>query len=437
MAQYTREGFSDRGWANIAGIMPKISAAVEARKQSTDAIIDLATAENWLLRTELIEMCKSAISTRLEAKHLSYPSAFGGDADALEAFAYFFNTFFHPHTPVETSHLATAPGAASCLDAILYSICDPGDGILVPGPYWNAFDFLIQSRCSVKSVAVTLPDLQSTLTEALLPALERAFESAASPIKALLLSNPNNPLAQCYPRSVLEGCLQFCQRRKIHFISDEIYALTSYDCDGLDGSTSFISTLSLDLPSLGCDPSRVHTFWSTSKDFGQSGIRMGCTVTQANKEMVASLVLASNTQTSSLSAICVSALLTSAKLPALIALNSERLATNCRILTKFLTRHKIPYIPSYAGLYVFARIAQDARSWEDEQASVQRFKDVGVLLSGGRGYHCSENQMGWMRVGFAVKKSRLEEALRRVESILRVEGCSRNSLGSPDDTTRY
>ena len=116
--------------------------------------------------------------------------------------------------------------------------------------------------------------MDSILTEALLPALELAFANASCPIKGLLLSNPNNPLGQCYPTSVLEGCIQFCQRHKIHFVSDEIYATTSYKCPDLQNPTPFVSVLSLNLAALGCDPSRVHAFWSTSKDFGQSGIRM-------------------------------------------------------------------------------------------------------------------------------------------------------------------
>ncbi len=63
-------------------------------------------------------------------------------------------------------------------------------------------------------------------------------------------------------------------------------------------------------------------------------------------------------------------------------------------------------------------MAGEAKSWEDEQAVVQRLKEVGVLVSAGRGYHGPEKEMGWMRVGFAVDKSTLEEALRRTESML-------------------
>lgn len=281
---------------------------------------------------------------------------------------------------------------------------------------------------------MTVPDLRSALTGTLILAAVKAFETATCPIKAFVLTNPNNPLGQCYPQSVLEECLRFCQARKIHFISDEVYALTSFTCPDMPSPAPFVSALSLDLRTVGCDASRVHLLWSTSKDFGQNGFRLasnpqsspgdehtencvgkGCVVTQANRALAAGVVLASNTQTSSLSAICTTALLNSPQLPNLLALNSERLACNYRILTAFFTRRDITYLPCNAALYVFARMAKEAQSWDDELAAVQRLKDVGVLVSPGRGYRVPEIEKGWMRVGFAVTASQLREALRRME----------------------
>ena len=83
----------------------------------------------------------------MSLQHLSYPRGFSGDPELLDALAGFFNSYFEPCVRVESSHLATAPGAASCLDALFYNICDPGDGILVPGPFWSK----------------TLPELSGTL----------------------------------------------------------------------------------------------------------------------------------------------------------------------------------------------------------------------------------------------------------------------------------
>ncbi|KAI4132263.1 MAG: hypothetical protein LQ338_000815 [Usnochroma carphineum] len=67
----------------------------------------------------------------------AYPRGFGGDLALLSALASFPNTYFRPANPVEDSHIAVAAGASSCLDQLLYTICDAGDSVLVPAPYWT------------------------------------------------------------------------------------------------------------------------------------------------------------------------------------------------------------------------------------------------------------------------------------------------------------
>ncbi|KAF2446658.1 PLP-dependent transferase [Karstenula rhodostoma CBS 690.94] len=408
---------SERGHSNVEAIMPKIKGAVGQRNLKANANIDLSTAENWLIRPELTGLCKTSIVENLSEIHFSYPIGFSGDPDLLEAYASFFNSYFHPHRRVEPSHLAVAPGASGCIDSLLYNICDPGDGILLPGPYWNGFDFGLRARVSVTPVLVSVPTLDAGLTSALIPALEEALKTSTCSVKALMITNPHNPLALCYPKTVLENCLRFCQKHKIHFISDEVYALSIFPNPEMPTPIPFTSVLSLDLVEMGVDTSRVHMVWSLSKDLGQSGFRMGCMVSQSNQEMSVGLALASMAQISGLSTVFTTALLKSPELLSLLALNSRRLSIAYATLTGFLKSHDIPYIPCNAGIYVFARMCPAARSWEDEASFVDRLKESGVLVSPGRAYHGPESEKGWMRVGFAVQPSDLAEALRRMESV--------------------
>lgn len=69
-------GLSSRGWSNIEAIMPKIKSAVEQRSIENNTNIDLSTAENWLLRPELIDTCKKSIARGLEAKVHNFPPHF-------------------------------------------------------------------------------------------------------------------------------------------------------------------------------------------------------------------------------------------------------------------------------------------------------------------------------------------------------------------------
>ncbi|KIX09590.1 uncharacterized protein Z518_00670 [Rhinocladiella mackenziei CBS 650.93] len=414
-------GLSKRGWSNVDSIMPRIRAQVAERQAKQTTNIDLSTAENWLIRDELVELCKDAIVTNLEARHMSYPRGFSGDPQLLEAYAAFFNQYFNPRIPVEPSHISTAAGAHWCIDSLLYNICDSGDGVMIPGPYWNGFDFGFKARAEVIPVLVELPDLESSFIWSLLSALEETYNNAQCHIRALMLTNPHNPLGQCYPKDLLEGCLRFCQRHAIHFISDEVYALTNFKTTDEIETTPFTSVLSLDLAALGVDMSRVHTVWSLSKDLGQSGFRMGCIITQANQEMVVGASLAANTQISALSTIFATSLLTSSKLPELIKSNSKKLGQAYGTLTTFLRSHGIRYIPCYAGLYVFAHLTDLMKSPVDltETEMVQRLKEVGVIVSAGRAYHCPSGVAGWARIGFALPPQELHEAITRMDSVFR------------------
>jgi len=64
-----------------------------------------------------------------------------------------------------------------------------------------------------------------------------------------------------------------------------------------------------------------------------------------------------------------------------------------------------------------ARLAPMAETWEDETAMIVRLREIGLLVSPGRIYHFIEK--GWARVSFALEKTVLEEALRRMHSALK------------------
>lgn len=284
----------------------------------------------------------------------------------------------------------------------------------------DGFDFAVRVRSTVTPVLASMPSLELIFDEDLFTAsLETAYRTADQPIKALMLTNPHNPLSLCYSRSLLEACARFCERVDIHFISDEVYALSVFQAADLPDAQPFVSTLSLDLHKLKVNPPRVHVVWSMSKDFGQSGVRLGLTVTQNNSEMMVGCALAAQMQISTLTSTFATALLTAPHLDRLIKLNSMRLGQAYVRLTYFLRQINIPYIPCNAGLYVFAKIAPKAQTWDEESAVVAALKEVGVLVSSGRAYHGPDNEIGWARIAFAVQPRELSEAIERMKRVLK------------------
>ena len=258
-----------------------------------------------------------------------------------------------------------------------------------------------------------------------------------------MLTNPHNPFGQCYPADVLLECVRFCCARAIHFVSDEVYAMSEF-ANSAEPAVPFVSVLALDISTLvseeEVDRSRVHVLWSISKDFGSSGIRMvralapryqcrdllrwplaqGCVVSQANQPLLTGVALTSSTQTSSLTSVYVTALLTSPELPGLVALNARRLADSYQIVVAVLRQWDVDFIPAHAGPFVFAKLAKGVRTWKEEEMVVERLKDNGVLVGSGRAFHGIEDEKGWIRVTFALPEDVLREGLKRVQSCLQL-----------------
>lgn len=63
------------------------------------------------------------------------PTDFWSSPRLLEPLADLFNNYFDPKLPVQPADLTVASGAVTCLDTLLWNVCDEGDGVLIPGPY--------------------------------------------------------------------------------------------------------------------------------------------------------------------------------------------------------------------------------------------------------------------------------------------------------------
>ena len=140
-------------------------------------------------------------------------------------------------------------------------LCDEGEAFIVPEPYYGGFnaDFATRSGIDVIPVGHVDGDVLGVTEEM----LEEVYAKNKDKIKGIIIANPNNPFGRTYTTEQLFVFINFCHKHKLHFISDEIYALSQFK-NTLDGKKAdFTSVTSLDLP----DPSKVHVLYGLSKDF--------------------------------------------------------------------------------------------------------------------------------------------------------------------------
>lgn len=62
--------------------------------------------------------------------------------------------------PITAEDLFITPGLAGAIDALVFSLCDPGEGVMVPEPLYNGFKFDVMHRSDAHIVGVGYEELE-------------------------------------------------------------------------------------------------------------------------------------------------------------------------------------------------------------------------------------------------------------------------------------
>jgi len=92
-------------------------------------------------------------------KHLSYGSGPKGSPRLRQALASFINTSFQPREAVRHEDILILPGVTSVIDSLAWALCNEGEGIIVPHPFYMGFATDIPARAR----AVIVPALFQSL----------------------------------------------------------------------------------------------------------------------------------------------------------------------------------------------------------------------------------------------------------------------------------
>ncbi|CAG8093623.1 unnamed protein product [Penicillium salamii] len=411
----------------------------------------LRLAENSLLHDEVVEFFNKQINVQ-PAEHLTYCTGPRGSRRLRRAVAALLNDDFQSKEIITADNILITPGVASAIDGLAWSICEDGDGILVPQPFYNGFTVDLLNRSNARVVGVTYRDIEgySDLDDLFNPnvnakALEAALCRAKSDgitVKALLISNPHTPLGRCYPAETLRVFIRFCAGNQLHFISDEIYAKSLFANPAIPSPVPFISTLSLDYQSL-IDPSLVHILYGASKDFCANGIRLGLVCTKNEGIMGAMSSIGIFSWSPHLLQDIWAAMLEDREwLEKFMTKKAELMAENYKIATSFFSDRGINYYDMNAGLFIWVDLRhlfvpnQASQSSGSSGSGVQssgttfyqkrelQIADIctknGVLIAPGSVYVPEE--LGWFRTTFTLQKVALKEGLERVwKSLKEVE----------------
>jgi aspartate aminotransferase len=114
-------------------------------------------------------------------------------------------------------------GAKHSLSTAFQAICDPGDEVIVPSPYWVSYPDMV-------TIAGGKPVIVKTLKENGLKITAGQLRDSVTPrTKAFILNSPANPTGSVYSQKELEEIAAVAVEKDIFVISDEIYEKLVYD----------------------------------------------------------------------------------------------------------------------------------------------------------------------------------------------------------------
>ncbi|KAI8926473.1 pyridoxal phosphate-dependent transferase [Entophlyctis helioformis] len=365
-------------------------------------IINLGTAENQLMHPELLP--KLAADSFVTPDMASYGAAHGSPR-LRTLIADLLNRHLHPVVPIGADHVFCQAGCGASVSNVTQALTNPGDGVLVPSPYYGGFDYDLAMYAQAKIVPVPTTAESGFIVS--VADLQTAYDLAVAqhqPIKMLLLTSPQNPVGNIIPRSHMMSLLAWAASHHLHVLVDEIYALSVFD-----PAAPFESVLSFpDLP----DPANTHVVWGISKDFALNGLRLGTVITRHPALQQALTSLSVFTNISSLTDKLVSSLLADTRwVDGYIASNQQRLRDQYARTTALLAELGIPHTPSTATFFVWMDLTDRVTTADAESALWARLIERGVLVSPGAAFH--HPQPGWFRLVFTVAWDTLVEGLHR------------------------
>ena len=193
-----------------------------------------------------------------------------GLPETLESFSNYYKSLGINY---EKDDILITNGGSEALFFAFVAVCDYGDEVLVPEPFYTNYNGFSQS-----AGAKVVPIPTSAADGFKLPSIE-VFESKInSKTKAIMLSNPGNPTGAVYGMDDMEKVKQLALKHDLFVISDEVYKEMVYD--GLK-FTSFAQIEGIE--------DRVILTDSISKRYSACGARIGC-IASKNKEVMANVM---------------------------------------------------------------------------------------------------------------------------------------------------
>ncbi len=166
---------------------------------------------------------------------------------------------------VGPAQVVVSPGGKySCYIGLL-AVCNPGDEVLIPTPYWVSYPEMVK-------LCGATPRFLETSDKTGFKIQPAQLEAAITPkTKVFIFCSPSNPTGAVYTRAEIAAIIAVAVKHNLYILSDEMYEHLLYD----GAQATCIATLSPEAAA------RTITVAGFSKTYSMTGWRLGTLVAPA------------------------------------------------------------------------------------------------------------------------------------------------------------
>jgi aspartate aminotransferase len=187
---------------------------------------------------------------------------------------------------VAPENVMAAGGAKQAIMVALQAVLNPQEEVLYPAPYWVSYPEMAK-LCGAKGVPVYSED------GSFHPRIEDIERHVGSYTKAVIINSPNNPSGVMYSEQFIADIVEFCEKRDLYLIMDDIYHRLIFDGRKPINCWDFAKDKTAN--------SKLIIVNGVSKQYAMTGFRIGWAV--ANRKLIEVMTNIQSHQTSGPSAL--------------------------------------------------------------------------------------------------------------------------------------
>lgn len=300
--------------------------------------------------------------------------------------------------------ILVSSGAKESLYHAVMTLCEPGDEVLIPAPYWVTYPEQVKLAGGTALVVETTAADGFRLTAAMLAA------HATPRTKLLLLNSPSNPTGAVLTREDLRGIATFCVERDIMVIADEIYEKLVYE-----GEHVSIASFGPEIKA------RTVVINGASKGYAMTGWRIGYAA--AEPAVIKAMSALQSHSTTHPAAMAQKAAVASLEGPqeAVETMRQEFRRRRDYVLERVAALPGVRVAKPAGAFYVFPNVDAVLGKSLDGRVLATDLDLADALLTGARVAVVSGTAFGapgHMRISYATSQERIREGLDRIEDAL-------------------